>query len=121
MMSAPARRDKDAVFKHKRVAETKGSTPRKRWSMRSNRRPRRQDQQAEPRSRVMKPQARSVVRVLVISNERRNVSAGGPHGKALRLVFRKTPRAIAERAREDADLLCQTTERSASLSKVKRP
>src|SRR5690606_24976856 len=27
MMSAPARRDKDAVFKHKRVAETKGSTP----------------------------------------------------------------------------------------------
>ena len=27
MMSAPVRRDKDAVFKHKRVAETKGSTP----------------------------------------------------------------------------------------------
>lgn len=24
MMSAPVRRDKDAVFKHKRVAETKG-------------------------------------------------------------------------------------------------
>jgi len=27
MMSAPVRRDRDAVFKHKRVAETKGSTP----------------------------------------------------------------------------------------------
>ncbi len=26
MMGAPAGRDKDAVFKHKRVAETKGST-----------------------------------------------------------------------------------------------
>ena len=61
------------------------------------------------------------MRVLVISNERRNVSVGGLHGKANRLVFRKAPCEIAERDRIEIDLASQTTERSASFSKVKRP
>ena len=61
------------------------------------------------------------MRVLIISNERRNVSVGGPHGKAIRLAFRKVLSEPAVREPNGADSVCQMAEQSASFSQVKRP